>query len=123
MKSLLSPVLLSDVTDHLALVLIIVGGALLVSAAVVLLVAKLRKKKANSFSGNDWLIALGDKDNIKEVMATGSRLSVVLNDKEKIDREKLKELGVSSVLVMSNKVTLVIEDKAESVAASIQKEL
>ena len=123
MKSLLSPVLLSDVTDRLALVLIIVGCALLVSAAVVLLVVKLRKKKANSFSSNDWLIALGDKDNIKEVMATGSRLSVVLFDKEKIDREKLKELGVSSVLVMSNKVTLVIEDKAESVAASIQKEL
>ena len=123
MKSLLSPVLLSDVTDRLALVLIIVGALLLVSAVVVLLVAKLRKKKTNSFSGNDWLIALGDKDNIKEVMATGSRLSVVLFDKEKIDREKLKELGVSSVLVMSNKVTLVIEDKAELVATSIQKEL
>ena len=55
--------------------------------------------------------------------AIGSRLSVSLLDKEKIDREKLKELGVSSVLVMSNKVTLVIEDKAEQVAASIQKDL
>ena len=123
MKSLLSPVLLSDVTDRLALVLIIVGGVLLVSAIVVLLIAKLRKKKANSFNNNDWLIALGDKSNIKEITATGSRLSVVLNDKDIIDREKLKELGVSSVLVMSNKVTLVIEDKAEQIAASIQKDL
>ena len=123
MKSLLSPVLLLDMTNRLALVLIIVGGVLLVSAVVVLLFAKLRKKKANTFNSSDWLIALGDKDNIKEVTATGSRLSVALNDKDKIDREKLKELGVSSVLVMSNKVTLVIEDKAESIAASIQKDL
>ena len=35
------------------------------------------------------------------------------------DLPRLKELGVSSILVMSNKVTLVIEGQAEKVSAVI----
>ena len=123
MESLFTLNILTDTIDRIALALIIVGGVLLLSAVIVLLVVNLRKRKGPSIDNNSWLIALGDKDNIKEVSATGSRLSVVLLDKEKIDREKLKELGVSSVLVMSNKVTLVIEGKAEVVASSIQNSL
>ena len=100
------------------------GIALVIIVAIILVVAlvNVRRGKA-TINNSDWLIALGDKENIKEVTATGSRLSLVLVDKEKIDREKLKQLGVSSVLVMSNKVTLVIEDKAEQIATSIQKDL
>ena len=44
-------------------------------------------------------------------------------DKEKIDREKLTALGVNSVLVMSNKVTLVINnavDVAETISNGIK---
>lgn len=123
MKALFDLDILTDTTNRIALSLIIVGGVLLLSAAIVLSIAFLKRKKTKVISGDAWLIALGDKDNIKEVSATGSRLSVVLFDKEKIDREKLKELGVQSVLVMSNKVTLVIQDKAESIASSIQNSL
>ena len=123
MKPLFGLNLLVDTIDRVALVLIIIGGVLLISAVTVLLVANLRKRKGPSINSSNWIIALGDKENIKEVSATGSRLSLVLVDKDKIDREQLKQLGVSSVLVMSNKVTLVIEDKAEQVASSIQNSL
>lgn len=123
MKPLFGLNLLVDTIDRVALVLIIIGGVLLISTVTVLLVAKLRKRKGPSINSSNWIIALGDKENIKEVSATGSRLSLVLVDKDKIDREQLKQLGVSSVLVMSNKVTLVIEDKAEQVASSIQNSL
>ena len=100
------------------------GIALVVIVAIILVIVFVKARKGKTVINNsDWLIALGDKENIKEITATGSRLSLVLVDKEKIDREKLKQLGVSSVLVMSNKVTLVIEDKAEQIAASIQKDL
>ena len=100
------------------------GIALVVIVAIILVIVFVKARKGKTVINNsDWLIALGDKENIKEVTATGSRLSLVLVDKEKIDREKLKQLGVSSVLVMSNKVTLVIEDKAEQIATSIQKDL
>lgn len=81
------------------------------------------KKSKKPLDGSAWLLALGNKENIKEVTANGSRLSVVLVNKEIIDREKLKELGVSSVLTMSNKITLVIEGKAGKIASTIKKGL
>ena len=106
------------------IIIIAVTVVVLVGVLIVLLNLLRKKKKANILnSSGPWLLALGGKENVKEVTAVGSRLSVNLVDKENIDREKLKELGVSSVLVMSNKVTLVIEDKAEKVASTIQKEL
>lgn len=121
MKSLVFFPLLVSI-DPLYLTLIIVG-AVIVVASIVLVILLTRRNKKNRFNDGDWIIALGNKENIKEITATGSRLSLNLVDKEIIDREKLKKLGVSSILVMSNKVTLVIEDKAEQVAALIQKNL
>ena len=116
---------LSIYTDvnPLPIIMIAAAGVLLVAAIIIVIYLVTHRKNKKSLDSGAWLLALGDKDNVKEVSATGSRLSLVLVDKEKIDREKLKELGVSSVLVMSNKVTLVIEDKAEQVAASIQSNL
>ena len=100
---------------------------LLVTSAIVIPVSiksAKRKRLNKKFSnGESWVFALGEKENIKEVTATRSRLSAILVDNEKIDRELLKKLGVTSILVMSNKVTLLIEEKAEQVAVSIQKDL
>lgn len=121
MRSLHLPIY-SDV-NPLPIIMIAGAGVLLIAAVIIVIYLVSHRKGKKSFDSDAWLIALGDKENVKEITATGSRLSLVLVDKEKIDREKLKELGVSSVLVMSNKVTLVIEDKAEQVAASIQKDL
>ena len=123
MNPLFYPNILTQTIDNIAIVLIIIGGVLLLTSAIILLIAFLRKKKGPSLKEDDWLIALGGKDNIKEVTAIGSRLSINLIDKEIIDKDKLKQLGVTSVLVMSNKVTLVIEGKAEEIASSIQKSL
>ena len=115
--------ILTNTIDTTVLILIIAGGVLLLAALIVLIVFLSKRKKGPKLDDGDWLEALGGKENIKEITAIGSRLSINLLDKEKIDREKLKELGVSSVLTMSNKVTLVIEDKAEVVAESIKKGL
>ena len=124
MKHSLVPFILTNDINITAITIIAVC-AVVVMAVVIFLIIFLSKKKkgAKLKDGNAWLLALGGKENIKEVMAVGSRLSINLLNKEIIDRERLKELGVSSVLVMSSKVTLVIEDKAEQVAAAIQKEL
>ena len=116
------PALTNDI-QPLTITLIAIGGVIVLGVIVFLIFFLFKKKKANQQSGSVWLLALGDKDNIKEVTAIGSRLTVNLVDNEKIERNKLKELGVSSVLVMSNKVTLVIEDKAEKIADLIKKDL
>lgn len=100
----------------------IIGGSLLAVALVVCLVLFLNrgKKKSPKIDNSEWVEALGGNDNIVSITAVGSRLSLVLKDKENINRDKLKELGVSSVLVMSNKVTLVIEGQAENIAKALE---
>ena len=123
MESLFYVELSSENANRIGIALFIVGGVLFVSALVILIYLLTHREGKKSFDGNDWIIALGNKENVKEVSANGSRLTLALVDKEKMDREKLKELGVSSVLVMSDKITLVISGKAEKVAASIQKSL
>ena len=113
--------LLLDSKTLLSIILPI-GGVVLIGV-VVLIVLFLKRRKGPKLVEEDWFSALGGKENIKEAIAVGSRLSLNLVDKDSINRERLKELGVSSILVMSNKVTLVIEGKAEKVASLINDSL
>lgn len=115
--------LLANQIKPLAIVLIALAVVFFLSALGIVIYLIVSNKKEKSNNSGVWLLALGNKENIKEVSAVGSRLTVNLEDKEKIDRVKLKELGVSSVLVMSNKITLVIEGKAEKIANLIKKDL
>lgn len=115
--------LLANEIKPLAIILIVMAVVFFLAALGILIYLIVSKKKENEANGSVWLLALGNKENVKEVSAVGSRLTVNLEDKEKIDRTKLKDLGVSSILVMSNKITLVIEGKAEKIAAVIKKDL
>ena len=115
--------LLANQIKPLAIVLIVLAVVFFLAALGIVIYLVVSNKKEKTNNGGVWLLALGSKENIKEVSAVGSRLTVNLEDKEKIDRVKLKELGVSSVLVMSNKITLVIEGKAEKIANLIKKDL
>ena len=115
--------LLANQIKPLAIVLIVMAAVFFLAALGIVIYLIISKKKENQDNGGVWLLALGNKENIKEVSAVGSRLTINLEDKEKIDRVKLKELGVSSILVMSNKITLVIEGKAEKIAKLIKKDL
>ena len=117
--------LLSSSINPVVIIAIAVVAALLVVGCAVLLILRSKSNKTSKakVSDSEWIDALGGQNNILEASAIGSRLSVKLNDKEIINRGKLKELGVSSVLVMSNKVTLVIEKQAEKVANAINHSL
>ena len=89
-----------------ALVLVIIG-------VIVLLVIRGKgkgSKKGKVISNADaseWFDALGGSDNVLEVNATGSRLSVKLINKDLMNREALTKLGVSNIVMMSDKITLV----------------
>ena len=102
-----------------AVALIIAGCLVLVAVLVFLIIFFGKRKKNPIVDESAWLTALGGKDNINNVSAIGSRINLSLKDKEKIDREKLTNLGVNSVLVMSNKVTLVIANSAVDIAETI----
>ena len=117
------PLILAEVNTNLV-IWIAVLDAVLVAFVLFMVIRHLVKKSPRvKVNNDDWFNALGGKENVKEISAVGSRLSLNLSDKEAIDREKLKTLGVSSVVSMSNKVTLVIEGKAEQIAETLKQSL
>lgn len=107
--------------------LAIIAIIIFVILFVFLIPAIKRKKNHTStlpvFPVDEWIIALGGKENISNVFAASSRLSLTLNDPSLMQQDKLKQLGVSNIIVMSTKVILVIEDKAEQIKKELDKSL
>lgn len=102
--------------------LFIVTGVLIIATVIVLIIF-LKKRKVVKVDDSLWIDNLGGRENINGVTQVGSRINLVLKDKEIINKDNLKELGVKSVLVMSNKVTLVVENNAEDIAKAINEAL
>lgn len=109
--------------NALWMVLVLVGIIAIVVALILVFGLKNKNKKPQPqiAEKSKWVEALGGSDNIVSSEAYGSRLAVVLNDKTKMDKEALKGLGVTNFIEMSNKVTLLLEDKAELVKAELDK--
>lgn len=112
----------TNTNTPLAIVLIVLGALCFIGAVVITVYLIVNSKKGKKIDNDVWLTALGGKDNVSSVKGVGSRLSVVLKNQELIDREKLKELGVTSILTMSDKLVLVIEGKAEEIANKLSIE-
>ena len=102
----------------LAIVLII-----LITTAIILLANKRNKKPVKEISQaspSEWLEALGGKDNVLDVQSTGSRLTAKLANKDLVNRDKLTELGVSSIVLMSDKITMVTNLDNQKIIESIK---
>lgn len=93
-----------------------VGLVALIIIASIILYVRLHKKTSNvidveaTISEEDHdniILALGGEDNIKEHSLVGTRLTLVLNDYSKVNKEDLKKYGVERTLEMSNKLILV----------------
>lgn len=65
------------------------------------------KKEISNAAPDEWVNALGGSDNILEVNSAGSRLSIKIKNRDLINRDALTGLGVTSIVLMSDKVTLV----------------
>ena len=102
--------------------LFIALGVVLLIAAVILVIVLVNRKNSPKverqnmvIESNDWLDAIGGRENLLEINAVGSRLTLKLADPNKVDEARLKELGVNNILKMSNKIVLVVEDQAEAI--------
>lgn len=69
-------------------------------------------KPKEVIKNEDVLNALGGSDNIIDHSLNGSRIILVLNNYDDVNANALKELGVSSIVKMQNKITLVIKGDA-----------
>ena len=80
---------------------------------------KLIKRKKKSEVTNEkaslYLEALGGENNVEEKKLEGSRIVVKLKDYNAVNRDKLREAGVSGFIQMSDRLTLVIKENAAEV--------
>lgn len=93
--------------------IVIVFAITFLIVVIALQIAKDHAKKPTKVDNNAFFTALGGKENIKEISLKGSRLSVTLNNDELMDREKLKEVGVTSIIKMSDHYVLVVSEIKE----------
>lgn len=108
--------------NALWIALVLVGIIAVVVVLILLLNRKGNKKPEVKIAEKSaWVESLGGEDNIVSSEAIGSRLVVNLKDKSLLNKEALKELGVTNFMEMSNKITLLLEDKAELVKKELDK--
>lgn len=80
-----------------------------------------RQKITIAADVEDWVESLGGKSNIISVLSSRSRLTLEVNDASLIDNDKMKTLGVSSIIIMSKKIVLVIDNGADEIKEKIEK--
>ena len=108
--------------NALWIALAIVAVIAIVVVLILVLGRKAKKPAAPQIAEkSQWVEALGGQENIVSSEAYGSRLAVKLNDKSLINKEQLKQLGVTNFIEMSDKITLLLEDKAELVKKELDK--
>lgn len=109
----------------LFIVLACLAGAAFLTVLILFFIA-LSKKRKNEYaihyeskpikvSNQDdkslsFIKGLGGQENIVEHQMVGHRMSFVLQDYSLIKEQQLKELGVESIIKMSNKIILVVKD-------------
>ena len=108
--------------ENAIIIAVIFAVIILVTLVVFLMIYFKKKTKDNisNISSNEFINCLGGKDNILESSATRSRLTLKLKDVNKLDEENIKKFSVTSIIKMSNKVTLVVEDNAEKLLAKLK---
>ncbi len=103
---------------NLPLILTIIFSTLLVIIILGFIINYLHKKKKNQNNINlinEIFISLGGKENIEELTSKGSRLYFKLKDNTLFNEEKIKNLGVTSIIKMSSKTTIVIGSIAQDI--------
>ena len=109
--------------NALWIALAIAGVILLIVLIAVIAAVRAKKKKggkpARTIDASAYITALGGSDNIISHTLTRSRIVLELKDYDVVDKEKLKEAGVDSFIMMSNKLTLVIQGDADKVDKAI----
>lgn len=96
---------------------IIICGIIFLLLTIVIIVISLRKKKKNKENSEfpELLEALGGFSNISNVTLNGSRVSINFEDKKNINKDKIKECGVETIVISNKKITLVVGDNASNI--------
>ncbi|MBR3674891.1 MAG: hypothetical protein IKN69_01960 [Bacilli bacterium] len=108
--------------NPILIAVLIALGVIILGVLIFLLVKIFGKKRLKSLpiaSKSEYFDALGGEDNYIDSSREGSRIIVHLKDYSKINKEKIKEAGVTGFIEKSDKLTLVVKDNAEEVYEKI----
>ena len=110
-------------TPNPLLIGLLIGlGVIILGVLIFVLIKIFSKKPVKSLpiaSKSEYFEALGGEDNYIDSSREGSRIIVHLKDYSKINKEKIKEAGVTGFIEKSDKLTLVVKDNAEEVYEKI----
>ena len=70
---------------------------------------------------SEILVALGDKENLSSLDACITRLRVQVKDINKVDKEKLKELGAAGVMVVGDNIQAIFGTKSDTLKSEINE--
>lgn len=102
-----------------ALYLALAGvGLILIAIAIIFFSGKTKPGMENF---ETLFNALGGKENVRSAESRGSRLSLILVDESKIVVEALPKDLVANYIKMTGKLILVVGNKAEKIAAIVNK--
>lgn len=94
---------------------LLIGLGVLIVIIVLIIILNKRKVTKKSEEFPELLEALGGSENISNVTLNGSRVSLEFDSKRNVDKEKIKENGVETIVFSNKKITLVIGKKASLV--------
>lgn len=107
-----------------AWLLCVIVVAIIIATIIAIYLIKGKKnksvKKETIDNVDELLLAVGGQENIIECSASGSRLSIKFKNKDLIDRNKLTELRIKNVVMMSDKITLVTELDNQNIVEKIK---
>ena len=98
-----------DYYQKLAIIIV----SIIVVVALGLIVVLLTKRRNHKMEEEFPLLleAFGGKENINEYTQKGSRVSVVVENKKLVDKEKVKEQGIETIVVSNKKFTILVGSK------------
>lgn len=99
------------------IIVIITSICLLSILLALFLILRLKKKKNVEVEEYPNLVlALGGKENIISTFYKGSRIGVEIKDKKQVDKDRIKQEGIDTIVVSSKKVTMVVgNDKSNKI--------
>jgi len=107
--------------SHLAIIFILIGIVIIgcIVSGLLIIIKKKKEPKKPLASRSEYLAALGGEDNLISSERSGSRIIVILKDYSLLDKEKIKEAGVTGFIEKSDKLTLVVKENAKEVYEKI----
>lgn len=80
-------------------------------------------KKEDNFEGSlaaNIIYALGGKENIANLDACITRLRIIVNNTDSVDKAKLKSLGASGIMAVGNNLQVIFGTKSDNIKTQMQ---